>query len=320
MANYVGQLASIGTAVESVWGTAVAPVLFVAEANDFDMNPRIGMEHPDQIAGMLAQRRRRIGISTINGGGSFDVSAGGILAHLLWSVFGSKGMTQVITGSVYKHTFSFDEDAVASVTPPSLTVEVNRGAYNYRYRGCCVDRLALSMAQGEANVLTARADLVGKDDVATTASSASYNIDDALGYGGWHCTLDTATTTVTDMDVEFSRNIQPLLSSASSGTPSALTSDRLAIQGSYRRLVADSLHLGAYKAQATKALAFTFRGTAVFSNEAYYVKLNFPLVDLTEYALPVAPGLLYERVSWRARYDTSSGLAWVDVQNATSGY
>jgi hypothetical protein len=323
MAQYIGQLGHIGVGKESSWGAGAGPSLFIAELLEADLQPVVGFDYPAQVAGVLAQRRVRMGATVVRGALSFDVSAGGALPLFLLSCFGTVTTTLVNTvgGNVWQHYFTLANTS-AVIERPSLCIEHNHGGlYARRYRGCRVGRMRLALANHDTAALSARVELIGKDEVSSGPAAANFNADDALPFTGFAAAFDAnANTRVRDFEVEFATGLEEIATAGSGTSPGRLPAGQFDVSGNADLVLETTERRYDYLNGLTRALHFGVTGATIVSNWAYQVQVDVWQAHLSERQERLAAGILNEGFDFRGLWDVSSGIARVVVTNTTSGY
>jgi hypothetical protein len=169
--NQIGQLPQsfrgyVGLAVESTFGTGVAPGTYVDATSD-------GFELDNQPEFQNTTRSRathKAEAGPLSDEGSVDLPANpeNGLGILLAAALGSESFSEGSSASVGVHTFTPDDSL------PSLSVEVDRDTDVVRHLGCGVDTLELEHAAEE--MLTASADVIAKEpDPSVSSTTPGYS-------------------------------------------------------------------------------------------------------------------------------------------------
>jgi len=306
---------------ETTFGTAVVPnVSYPIESEDLHVEGGIGIHGPVQAnrassIAPYAQRKNYVGTL---GTFIYPEEFGWLFKGLLGDV-----SSAVVTGSIYKHTFSVTTDI------PSFTFEKNAQVVNQRYAGSKVNSMTINYRNNEE--VSVSIPVIAKTMATATAISPSWPtirpfvaVDVSVKIAANKAGLAAATA---DGDIEnctitIANDLETKYGLNGSQDPNRIIPKRLKVSGSFDKYFSGTTELDAYLARTQKALGIYCTGDVISGSDTY--QFNIELADVRFMAHPVSTGLnevIVCSIEFEAFYDvTDSEVIEATLQNTTASY
>lgn len=320
--GYFGQAGHLGSGKESTWGTRVAIALWQPEVSDAGIGPELGQDFPDVVAGVLAQRRIRTGVTRYAGSTGFAVVPNGIIGQVLIALFGQVTTTHNTVGASYNssnHSFT----RTNTTDKPSLTLEHNYGGlFTRQYVGCRPERVRLSLANAEAAVLEASVDWIAKSETSSAAGTTSFPTEAAFAFNTFTASVDNnANTRVRDFEVTFETNPDAYIAAGNAGEITGLPLGPLNVTGRMSLQYLGTERRADYTGNTGRRLGFRFIGNSI-GGSANQLECHIEVfaARFTSHEGALAPGGLIETLDFTGLYDATNDVARVRLVDTTSGY
>jgi len=303
MSSRMGQLGAVGLALESTWGQAATPSVYL-EVTHADIRPQAGHEIVSTVRGTRARRRIREGPMLCSGALTFDVSAGA-MGEVLKGAFGTVATTLVASAggnTVYQHTFTRCDTSFL----PSLTVEQNMGGLtSRRVCGVRVNQLTLSLAPGRT--LIADVDCRGREQELVAPTTPAYSLDGPLHYSGFAATVNgQPNLEVEELLVRLNNGlVDDIWTAGSSGKLGRLPAGAFAAGGRFTMAFESTAAQEAFTSGAPVSLGFRVSGPAVVGTWGYGMEVELPRVRYFSSEAPLRPGRLVYDIAFEALLDTA---------------
>ncbi len=300
------QDASVGTAVESTYGTPVTVTRwyeFVDESFDYEKTVKQGQGI--RVASKVGRSGRRVVTETqAKGDLTVEMTSKG-LGTLLQTCFGA-GTSTLVSGTTYQQAFTLGAGPAA----PSMTVQkglVQAGGTvdPYTYNGGCVDSFEIDCPQGDIAKL--KASFVFRDVLTATAYAAPSYVatpslfhfaQGAITVGGTVtaptstalATGGTAVANVRDFNVKVDNKLTAeRFNYGGAGKRAQPTFGLRGITGKMTVEYTDQTLVNAYMADTPLALTLTFTSSETLSTGTAQLQIVLPEIKLNG-ELPKANG------------------------------
>ena len=288
------QDASVGTAVESTYGTPVTVTRwyeFVDESFDYEKTVKQGAGI--RVGSKVARSGRRV-VTETQAKGDLTVELGSKgLGTLLQTCFGT-GVSTLVSGTTYQQNFTL------GATPPSMTVQkglvrADGTVDPYTYNGGVVDSFEIDCPQGDIAKL--KASFVFRDMLTATAYAAPSYVSPSLFHfaqgaitiGGTVtaptttalATGGTAVANVRDFSVKVDNKLTAdRFNYGGAGKMAAPTLGLRGITGKMTIEYTDRTLVDAYIADTPLALSLTFTSSETLSTGTAQLQIVLPEIKL----------------------------------------
>jgi len=205
---------------------------------------------------------------------------------------------------------------------PSYTIEQNLGGLaSLQACGCRVDELTLGIPR--SGLVTFQAEWVGADEGSMTPNSPTFPSDEFLHYRGFDALLEGVSAgDIEEAEVTFANNlVTGLVGAGGNARVTRLPAASFTVTG--RMVVsADQPNFElAYSAGETFELTLAVTGDLLQGVHRRKLAIALPRVQLTEAAVPLAPGRLAHEVEFLALLDPTQGMeASVTLISSVAAY
>ena len=326
------QDASVGTAVESTYGTPVTVTRWYEFTDEsFDYEKTVKQGAGIRVGSKVARSGRRV-VTETQAKGDLTVELGSKgLGTLLQTCFGT-GVSSLVSGSTYQQNFTLGS------TPPSMTVQkglvrADGTVDPYTYNGGVVDSFEIDCPQGDIAKL--KASFVFRDVLTATAYAAPSYVNPSLFHFaqgaitiGGTVTAPTTTALATGGTVaanvrDFSIKVDNKLNAdrfnfGGAGKMGAPTLGLRGITGKMTIEYTDRTLVDAYIADTPLALSLTFTSAETLSTGTAQFQITLPEIKLNG-ELPKANGT--DLITLGVDFDVLDNLTaaqpiWVSLRTA----
>jgi hypothetical protein len=288
------QDASVGTAVESTYGTPVTVTRWYEFTDEsFDYEKTVKQGAGIRVGSKVARSGRRV-VTETQAKGDLTVELGSKgLGTLLQTCFGT-GVSTLVSGTTYQQNFTLGS------TPPSMTVQkglvrADGTVDPYTYNGGVVDSFEIDCPQGDIAKL--KASFVFRDMLTATAYAApSYVSPSLFHFAQGAITIDgtvtaptttalasggTAVANVRDFSVKVDNKLTAdRFNYGGAGKMAAPTLGLRGITGKMTIEYTDRTLVDAYIADTPLALSLTFTSSETLSTGTAQLQIVLPEIKL----------------------------------------
>ena len=306
-----GYTSFIGLAIETVWGTKVAPAtLFLDPVRGGDRlqsnEPLIISAGVNDISTHKGRKVRRGGIEC-GGEVEFELPYQGAETWLKYA-FGKAVSAVDSAGPEYNHTFTIDPASWLALV--GLSVESKRdhaSANSFFYEGCVFTFIEFALTVDGFWMVTIG---VAAEDVSMASSSTAVLPTAPLanfydGGTGSTVTWNSAAAEITDFRVRLEQNYNVSRRGAFARTIKKPTyGGKINVTGSFRSTFESSAHFDDFRAAQERALIVKSVGDAL-TNGGYEFTVNVPVAVITPTGEPQVSdeGIIYADLPFQGFYD-----------------
>jgi hypothetical protein len=307
--NYVG----IGK--ETTYGTEVAPTVYlpIKPSDGIKINQDIQMN--EAIKG-TAPKNKAAFIGKIELSGSFDSDIyPAFMGHLLLSALGAVN-SAVVSGSVYKHTFT------EALTKASYTVEQKIGEVLKRFSGFIVKNLKVETKSGEP--VTVSFEGMAKAQADNAGSSPTYETSRAFNFKDVSLVQIGAvdmTAKVADLKLEYDNGLNPFYAVGDNNLKSQYPTPS-ECKGSFTMYL-DSATLAMmtdYIAKTERALEIKIEGDIAGGAVKYTLRLIISRAIFTAVSTKLDTDYNALEVEFDALEHATDGILKVELTNLATSY
>ena len=304
---------SVGT--ESVFGTAVAPILSVP------ISPSDGIQINQDVVGIEAikttapkNKRFMLGKAEYSGGYELDAYVKSI-GYFLNSVFGTDTPSTLESG-VYKHKFT------ESTTKKSLTIEQVVGTITKRFAGYIVSSVKITGKTGEPVKITFSG--MAKSQADASKISATYETSRPLNFADVASILIGGTDFkgyIEDFSIEYTNGLA-MFYGFGSKDPANKYVQQSEAKGSFNMYIDSTSdgNLDDYVAGTERAVDLVITGDTIGSTNNEKLRVYLPKCSFTKATTKLDFGMNALSLDFEAREDPTDGLLYVELTNQTASY
>jgi hypothetical protein len=302
----ISALGHVGVAMESVFGTALAPTLYIPY-NTIKVEDDIKKVTDDGRRGVLT---KDFAVYNTTKSGQVEIDAMAYpdtLGFFLKAIFGQ----DTVTGSApYSHKFT-----VSNALCPSITVQDYNAMTERQYAGALVQEVGLKFDSEKEISMTTK--MISKASVVTTTTTpAMSSTKPFLGFTAALKIGGTANLNMVGGEVTVKREAKLIFGANNSQDPSKYVTSRIEADGKITFDVEDETELMLYLNGTQPTLDILFTQDTNTS-----LDLSFGKIDVTKATVDRSQELVRVDLSFKALYNaTDNGMATVTLKNAVASY
>lgn len=303
----ISALGHVGVAMETTYGTAVAPVYYV---------PFNSIKVEDDIRKVVDDGKRGVLTKDFN---SYDGAKSGtveidsmaypdVLGFFLKAIFGQDQITGA--ASPYTHKFT-----VSNALCPSITIQDYNAITERQYAGALVQELGFKFDSAKELSMTAK--MISKASVTTTQTNPTVSTTNPfLGYTATMKIGGTANLNMIGGEVTVKREAQLIFSANNTQQPTKYVTARIEAEGKLTFDVEDETEFLLYLNNTKPSLDILFTQDANTS-----LDLSFGKIDVTKATLDRSQETVRCDLSFKALYNaTDVGMATFTLKNSVASY
>lgn len=302
----ISALGHLGVALETVYGTAVPPALYIPY-NTIKVEDDIKKVTDEGRRGVLS---KEFAVYNTTRSGKVEVDSlayADTLGFFLKAVFGQ----DTVTGSSpYTHKFT-----VANTLCPSITVQDYNAITERQYAGAVVNEVGLKFDSEKEITMSAK--MISKASVTTTTTTPTISTTKPfLGYTAALKIGGSSNLNMVGGEVTVKREAQLIFGANNTQDPSKYVTSRIEASGKLTFDVEDESEFLNYTNGTQPTLDILFTADANTT-----LDLSFGKVDFTKAVVDRSQEFVRVDVDFKALYNvTDSGIATFTLKNAVATY